>query len=392
MTHSSSEEKIPFWRDERFWHIALQVVALVIVLGVLWLLWNNASVSLQRQGRQFNFNFLRNEAGFNIGETLVPYTPNDRYYWAIIVGLINTLRLILVGFVLTTIVGVIAGVTSFSENWLVRKLSQVYVEVIRNTPLLLQLFIWYFGIFYALARSTQPNRPNSLFGAAFISNKGIVVPWPPNTALAWISTALLAAAIVVAIFLWRWRTKLIVEQGASGKPQLTALIVLGIASLLLLTIGLNWQFPSVSETGNIQGGLRLSIEYTAVLAGLVFYTGAFIAEIVRAGIQSVSKGQWEAARALGIHSGLVMQLVVFPQALRVIIPSLNSQYMNLAKNSSLALAIGYPDIYSTANTTFNQTGRPIEVFMIIMAIYLSINLIITVIMNLLNQSVQLKER
>lgn len=392
MTHSSSEEKIPFWRDERFWRIALQAIALIVVLSVLWLLWNNASVSLQRQGRQFNFNFLRNEAGFNIGETLVPYNPNDRYYWAILVGLINTLRLILVGFVLTTIAGVIAGIASFSENWLVRKISQVYVEVIRNTPLLLQLFIWYFGVFYALARSAQPNQPNSLFGAAFISNKGIVVPWPPNTTLSWISTALLIVAIVVATFLWRWRTKLMVEQGASGKPQLMALIVLGIVSLLLLTIGLNWQFPSVSEAGAITGGLRLSIEYTAVLAGLVFYTGAFIAEIVRAGIQSVSKGQWEAARALGVHSGLVMRLVVFPQALRVIIPSLNSQYMNLAKNSSLALAIGYPDIYSTANTTFNQTGRPIEVFLIIMAIYLSINLIITVVMNQLNRAVQLKER
>jgi general L-amino acid transport system permease protein len=392
MAHSGSEEKIPFWRDERFWRIALQVITLVVVVTVLWLLWDNASVSLQRQGRQFNFNFLRNEAGFNIGETVVPYNPNDRYYWAIVVGLINTLRLILVGFVLTTSVGIIAGIASFSENWLVRKLSQVYVEVIRNTPLLLQLFIWYFGVFYALARSAQPNRPNSLFEAAFITNKGIVVPWPPPTPLSWISTLLLVAAIVTMGLLWRWRTQLMVEQGASGKPQLTALIVLGVVALLLLTIGLNWQFPTVSETGDIEGGLRLSIEYVAVLSALVFYTGAFIAEIVRAGIQSVSKGQWEAARALGIHSGLVMRLVVFPQALRVIIPSLNSQYMNLAKNSSLALAIGYPDIYSTANTTFNQTGRPIEVFLIIMAIYLSINLIITVVMNQLNRAVQLKER
>lgn len=392
MTHSSREEKIPFWRDERFWRIALQIITLVVVLGVLWLLWNNASVSLQRQGRQFNFNFLRNEAGFNIGETLVPYTPNDRYYWAIIVGLINTLRLILVGFMLTTVVGIVAGIASFSENWLVRKISQVYVEIVRNTPLLLQLFIWYFGVFYALARATEPTRPNSLFGLAFISNKGIVMPWPPDTPLSWISTALLAMAIVVAVCLWRWRTHLMVERGASGRPQLIALIVLGIVSLLLLTIGLNWQFPTVSETGDIAGGLRLSIEYTAVLAGLVFYTGAFIAEIVRAGIQAVSRGQWEAARALGVHSGLVMRLVVFPQALRVIIPSLNSQYMNLAKNSSLALVIGYPDIYATANTTFNQTGRPIEVFIIIMVIYLSINLVITVVMNLLNRAVQIKER
>ena len=181
-------------------------------------------------------------------------------------------------------------------------------------------------------------------------------------------------------------------QGASGQPQTIALAVIGIVSIFLFFFGLSWEFPQPTEAGGVTGGLRMSLEYAAILAGLVFYTGAFIAEIVRAGIQAVSKGQWEAGRALGLDAGKLMRLIVFPQALRVIIPSLNSQYMNLAKNSSLALAIGYPDIYSTASTTFNQTGRPIEVFILIAATYLTINLVISLAMNSLNRAVQLKER
>ncbi|NJO43767.1 MAG: ABC transporter permease subunit [Cyanobacteria bacterium CRU_2_1] len=392
---SASDEKIPFWRDERFWRIALQIMAVVVVVVIFSLLVGNLNRSLQQQGRQFDFSFLFNEAGFNIGESVIPYTPNDRYYWAFVVGLVNTLRLILVGFVLTTLLGTIAGVASFSENWLVRKISLVYVELVRNVPLLLQLFIWYFGIFYTLSRSSGTGAnppPNQLFGAVFINRKGIVIPWPPNTAVSWISLILLIGATVVAIVLWRWRIKLMEEQGASGKPQLMALLALGMVALLLLTFGLGWQFPQLTESNDIEGGLRMSLEYAAVLGGLVFYTGAFIAEIVRAGIQAVSKGQWEAARALGLQPGLVMRLVVLPQALRVIIPSLNSQYMNLAKNSSLALAIGYPDIFSSAATTLNQAGRSVEVILIIAATYLIINLIISVVMNTLNQTVQLKER
>ncbi|GAB4367379.1 MAG: amino acid ABC transporter permease [Elainellaceae cyanobacterium] len=395
MTQHSDREKIPIWRDERFWRIALQIIAVVIIVSVFSLLFGNLNRSLQQQGRQFDFSFLFNEAGFNIGESIIPYTPNDRYYWAFMVGLVNTLRLILVGFVLTTIVGIVAGITSFSDNWLVRKISQVYVELVRNVPLLLQLFLWYFGVFYSLSASAQTGaaaRPNQLFGVAFVSRRGIAIPWPANTPIAWISLILVIAAVGVALGLWRWRTKQMETSGASGKPQLVALIVLGIVTLLLLTIGFGWQVPALTDAGDVQGGLRLSLEYAAVLAGLVFYTGAFIAEIVRAGIQSVSKGQWEAARALGLQSGLVMRLVVFPQALRVIIPALNSQYMNLAKNSSLALAIGYPDIFSSAATALNQAGRAVEVMLIIAITYLIINLIISLCMNTLNRAVQLRER
>jgi general L-amino acid transport system permease protein len=386
---NSSTQKIPFWRDERFWRTALQLLAVIVVVIVFSLLINNLNRNLAQQGRQFDFGFLDNEAGFNIGESLVRYSPGDSYITALLVGLVNSLQVMIAGFILTTLVGVMAGVASFSENWLVRKLSVVYVEVVRNTPLLLQLFFWYFVVFFSLSAG---NAVNQLPGSIFISKRGVVIPWPANTPTVWLGLVVLLVGAIAAVFLWRWRIKLMVERSASGNPQLILLIIMGIVALLILTIGLSWEFPRLAEPTQVTGGLRLSLEFSAILFGLVFYTGGFIAEIVRAGIQSVSKGQWEAARALGLRPGSVMQFVVFPQALRVIIPSLNSQYMNLAKNSSLALAVGYPDIYSVASTTFNQTGRPVEVFLIMMGAYLSINLLISMVMNQINQTVQIKER
>ncbi|MCU0567541.1 MAG: ABC transporter permease subunit [Oculatellaceae cyanobacterium Prado106] len=387
LSSESPDSKIPFWRDERYVKIALQAIAVLVVFIVFSLLVGNLNRNLQQSGRQFDFSFLWNEAGFNIGESLLTYAPRDRYIWAIFVGLVNSLQVMLSGFVLTTILGTIAGIASFSENWLVRKLSQVYVELVRNTPLLLQLFFWYLAVFLGLSKTEL----KPILGFFYVSNRGLSLPWPANTPMAWIGLGLLILGAIAAFIIWQWRTKIMVEQGASGKSQLFMLIGIGIAALLILTIGLGWQFPSV-VAGAVSGGMQLSLEFSALLIGLVFYTGAFIAEIVRAGIQSVSRGQWEAARALGLQSSLAMRLVVFPQALRVIIPSLNSQYMNLAKNSSLALAIGFPDVYAVSNTTFNQTGRPVEVFLMLMAIYLTINLIISTIMNTLNRAVQIKER
>jgi len=384
-------ERPPIWRDVRFWKIAIQVFALAAVIILLSILFGNALRTLASQGRQFNFGFLGNPASFNIGESIIPYQTQDPYWKAFLVGLLNTLRLILVGFVLTTFVGIFAGIASFSNNWLVRKISQVYVELVRNTPLLLQLFLWYFGIIFGLTG----DEPRRILGGIFLTKRqggGVFIPWFTSDPTSMISLALLILGAIAAIFLWRWRIKVMESQGASGKTQAIALAVLSIVALFLFFFGLAWQFPATTGEGGVTGGLRLSLEYAAILAGLVFYTGAFIAEIVRAGIQSVSQGQWEAGRALGLDAGQLMRLVVFPQALRVIIPSLNSQYMNLAKNSSLALAIGYPDIYSTASTTFNQTGRPIEVFMLIAATYLLINLVISLVMNSLNRAVQLRER
>lgn len=382
-------EKIPIWRDDRFWRIALQGIVLVIVVAIGLILLGNMNRNLQQLGRQFDFSFLQNRAGFNIGESVVPYETNDTYFWAFCVGFLNTLRLVLVSLIVTTILGVVAGIASFSDNWLVQKISWVYVEISRNIPPLLQLFFWYFVIFFGLSQGATVTQ---LPGSILISKKGIVIPWPANTSSAWLWLAVLGVMAIVAVLVWRWRIKLMEEQSASGKPQQYTLIGLGIIGLLIFLFGLGWQFPQVAASGNVEGGLRMSLEYGAMVMGLAFYTGGFVAEVVRGGIQSVSKGQWEAAEALGLRSSLLMRLVVLPQALRVIIPSLNSQYINLAKNSVLAVAIGYPDFFATGLTTQNQTGRAVEFVLLLMVVYLSMTLSISLIMNQFNRLVQIRER
>lgn len=381
--------KTPLWRDDRFWKIALQVIVLIAVLSLFTLLGTNLSRNLQQTGGTvFNFNFLNSTAGFGIGESLIPYQPTDNYSQVILAGLINSLRVMFFGMILTTLLGVTAGITYFSDNWLLRQMTVCYVEVVRNTPLLLQLMFWY-GIFLKLPSIEQTAR---FFNFIYLNQRGVFVPWPSGNAV-WFWLAVLLITAIASILIWRWRTKIMVEQGKSGQPQLTLLWIIGIAAILIIIFGLGWQRPMPSENGRtIEGGLRMTIEFTTLLVGLVVYTGAYIAEIVRSGIQSVAKGQWEAARSLGLRPGLVMRLVVFPQALRVIIPPLNSQYLNLAKNSSLAIAVAYPDIYSVANTTFNQSGRVVEVMLIIMATYLTIDLLISIAMNGLNRAVQLRER
>lgn len=387
-THS--EQKTPLWRDDRFWRVTLQLLAVVATIALISLLVHNLNVNMQRSGIKFGFDFLETQASFAIGESIIPYDPaKDTYGRVLLAGLLNTLRVVVAGIVLTTLLGILVGVASFSDNWLLRKSSEVYVEIVRNVPLLLQLFFWYKAVFSQLP---QPQERIALPGAIFMSNRGVFLPWP---AVNWLLAAwlgVLVAGAIAAAFLWRWRTTVMVERGESGQVQLMALWGIGIGAIAIIILALNWQAPQEIQPGFIQGGLRLSIEFAALLAGLVFYTGAYIADIVRAGIQSVAKGQWEAARAVGLRPGLIMRLVVFPQALRVMIPPLNSQYMNLAKNSSLGAAIAYPEIYNIANTTYNQSGRPVEVMAIIMITYLLINLMISLVMNQFNRMTQLKER
>jgi general L-amino acid transport system permease protein len=300
------------WRDVRFWRIALQLVAVFLAVVVVVILWGNLNRNLRQLGIQFGFDFLKQQASFDIGETLITYTPTDTYSYALWVGLINSLRVAVAGIFLTTIVGISAGIARLSDNWLVRNITIVYVEIFRNTPLLLQLLFWYFAVFLSFPKTQNKI---SLWGFIGVSQNGLELPW-----------------------------------------------------------------------------FTLSPEFSTLLLGLTFYTGAFIAEIVRGGIQSVPKGQLEAARSLGLKPGLAMRLVIFPQALRVIIPPLTRQYLNLTKNTSLAIAIGYPDIYFVASTTFNQTGKAVEVILLIILTYLTLSLTISVVMNLFNRSVQIKER
>ncbi|WP_169612257.1 ABC transporter permease subunit [Nodosilinea sp. P-1105] len=376
-------------RDERFWKIAFQVITLAVVVALASFFIGNLTRNMAQQGRVFGFSFLLNQAGFSIGESLIQYRPNDPYWKALTVGLSNTISLVAAGIVLTTLLGVAAGVTSFSKNWLLFKLSRSYVGLVRNIPLLLQLFFWYFAIYGML-----PNPANQLelLGIAFLNNRGVYIPWASSAGLALLGIAATVLAAIAAIYLWQWRIKVRVETGTGGQQQLVALGLLGVMLIGLLTLGIDWTIPTGIDGGGVSGGLRLSREYVAALSALVFYTAAFVAEIVRAGIQSVSKGQWEAAHALGLKASAVMQLVVFPQALRVIIPPMNSEYMNLTKNTSLAFAIAFPEMYSVATTTYNQTGRPVEVFLVLIATYLLICLLITLVMNQLNRAVQFKER
>ncbi|MES1022282.1 ABC transporter permease subunit [Gloeocapsa sp. BRSZ] len=380
-------------RDTRFWRVAGQVIAVLLFLLLVILVIDNVIYNLRALGIQLGFGFLGSQASFDIGETLISYNPADSYGRAILVGLVNSLRVIAVGLVLATILGLVAGIARLSNNWLVRQLALVYVETIRNIPLLLQLFFWYFAFFLQL-----PNVTNriTLPGPTYLSSRGLYLPWIQGSAGAGIWLLLLALGIAGAIALWRWRTRVMQERGVPGNQLLWALgpIVAAIALAYIINgaIPFSITLPQLVGTEQIEGGLRLSPEFGTLLLGLVVYTGSFIAEIVRAGIQAVPQGQWEAARALGLKPGRVMQSVVLPQALRVIIPPLTSQYLNLAKNSSLAIAIGFPDVYFVASTTFNQTGRAVEVMFLIMITYLTISLIISLVMNLFNRTVQFKER
>jgi general L-amino acid transport system permease protein len=381
------EEKIPLWRDERVLKVVGQVIAVIVFVTVMLILGSNITRNFQRLGITFGFDFLGRAASFGIGDTPIPYTPSDSYGRAVLVGLVNSLRVMILGIILATVVGISVGIARLSDNWLLRQIAGAYVELFRNTPLLLQLFCWYFAVFLNLPGDLQ--NPPRLPGPIFLTQRGVDLPWPDGTLQTWLSAAFLLVSAVLAFMVWRRRIMVMVQRGESGRSLQIVLIAIGVLALLALVFGLQWERPELADN-RISGGLNLSPEF--VLFGLVFYTAAFIAEVVRAGIQSVAKGQWEAARALGLQPGLAMRLVVFPQALRVMIPPLTSEYLNLAKNSSLAIAVGYADVYATSFTTSNQTGRTIEMILILMATYLTINLIISLGMNTFNRSVQLKER
>jgi len=379
-------------RDVRFWNIAGQIIAVVLLVTAVAILGDNLLYNLQRLGLRLGFDFLDSQASFDIGESLIPYNPADTFGRAIVVGLLNSLRVIILGLILATLVGLIVGIARLSDNWLVRNIALVYVEIFRNIPLLVQLLFWYSAV---LLKLPPLEKSVTFIKGVFLTQTGVYVPWFVTNPTTGIWVLLLAIGIVGAAWAWRWRTRIMVEQGRPGRQLLWAAGAIAIALLLALILTRREPFvislPQVNN-GAIEGGLRTSPEFCAILIGLVFYTASFIAEIVRAGIQSVPKGQWEAAKALGLRGGPSMRLIILPQALRVIIPPLTSQYLNLAKNSSLAIAVGFSDIYQITSTTLNQTGRAVEVMVIIAVAYLTISLSISLVMNLINSRVQLKER
>ena len=375
--------KIPFWRDSRFIRIAGQAIVLAIVIGVISVLGNNLVNNLQRLNLSFGFDFLSRPASFGIAHPLISYRPTDSYFRALIIGLLNSLRVMLLGIMLASLIGISVGMGRLSNNWLVKKLAGIYVEVLRNTPLLLQLFFWYFAVFLRLPKIEQPLIVGN---AIFLTNRGLDIPWYELNLRTELTFLAIIGFVLLAIASWIKQIK-VIEQGYNPRFWSWLIAISAIAILLLFCFGIDWVIPQW-QNKQIQGGLNLSPEFATLLIGLSIYTAAFIAEVVRAGIQSVDQGQWEAAQALGLKTSAMMQLIIFPQALRVMIPPLTSEFLNLAKNSSLAIAIGYSDIYAISNTISNQTGKALEILLIIMAVYLTINLIISLIMNRFNQLVK----
>lgn len=475
-TRPTTEVYTPFWRNEKTLAIIAQAVFVVVVVLVAWFLISNMQARLLaiKGTAGLRFNFLNTAAGFQIGEGTT-LTPEDTYARAFVVGIINTLRVTLIGIVLASLLGLFAGIARLSNNWLLSRLAGLYIEIIRSTPLLVQLFFWYFGAILALP---DIDTPQDLAGLAILTNRGIAVstinlsatgaPW-----LWWLLAALIvgvggtlfrryqlrqmgrvgsgfgrgllafALVVVIGYVITDFTATLpantayelnrgdrgilfvdnngdgVFDEGQDTPLQFVLVTLLEENGETLATTrtdsggeyrfyalpdevegaSLQWQTPEllvldrpVRQGFNFIGGTRLTPEFAGLLLGLVIYTGAFIAEIVRAGINAVPKGQWEASRALGLSNATILRLVVLPQALRVIIPPLTNQFLNLTKNSSLAIAIGYPDLFNVSMTILNQTGAEVQMFVLIMAAYLSISLVTSLFMNWYNTHIAFSER
>ena len=381
----------PPWHDPVVRGIVFQILFVAVILALAGFLVHNTLNNLAQQNIATGFGFLGREAAFGIGESLIAYSPADTYARAFLVGLTNTLYVAALGVVLATILGTVMGLARLSSNWLIRKLAQIYVETFRNIPLALQLFFWW-GVLRGSAPA--PRQAWQPLPDVFVSNRGIVFPVPrEDPAHFWMLLALLAG-VAAAWGISRWARERQMRTGQQFPSGWLGLaLILGLPLAVFLAAGMPLQLDVPALHGfNFTGGTSFSPEFAALLIGLVIYTASFIAEIVRAGILAVSWGQSEAALALGLTPWQRMRLIVLPQALRVIIPPMTSQYLGLTKNSSLAVIIGFPDLVSVANTTINQTGQAVEGIAMIMAVYLAISLLISLFMNLYNRSVALVER
>ena len=382
---------VPFWRDAGKRALVFQLLALLIVAGASYYLFSNTQANLERQSIATGFGFLEKEASFEIAESVIEYSAADTYRKALLVGALNTLKVSFIGVILTTLLGTIIGIARLSSNWLISRLAGMFIEVMQNIPVLLQLFFWY-AIFYEAFPS--PRQALNPFNGVFLCNRGLIFAIPEAheayPTMAW--TVLIV--LVIGWFLNRWGYR---RQELTGQAFPALRITAAAAVLFPLLVWFFYGAPTAMDMPvlrgfNFQGGLTVSPEFSALLLGLVLYTSAFVAEIVRAGIQSISRGQIEAAMAIGLRPGRVLQLVVLPQALRVIIPPLTSQMLNLTKNSTLAIAIGYADFVAVTNTTINQTGQAIEGVALIMIVYLFFSLSTSIFMNWYNKRMALVER
>ncbi|MEZ0170424.1 amino acid ABC transporter permease [Microvirga sp. TS319] len=393
----TSPPKKSFLYDPKVRGVFYQVLLVAVVGYLFYVAATNAIENLQRAKIASGFGFLENTAGFDISQSLIPFSAAGSTYGdAFLVGLLNTLIVSAIGIFFTTILGFLIGIARLSTNWMVAKVAMVYVEALRNVPLLVQLLFWYIAV---LGPLPQPRNSLEMGAGFFLNSRGFFMPRPVYAADAWAIPAVLAIGLVGAFVYRRWAKT---QQEKTGRQSPVGLVTLGlvvglpVVTWIVLTLAganpIGFDLPK-KGTFNLTGGMQILPEFVALLLGLTTYTAAFIAEVVRAGILAVSKGQTEAASSLGLKSGQTLRLVVIPQAMRVIIPPLTSQYLNLTKNSSLAVAIGYPDLVQVfMGTVLNQTGQAIEVVVITMGVYLTISLVTSAVMNIYNRRVAIVER
>jgi general L-amino acid transport system permease protein len=388
----SSSTSPPFWRDKRVIPILLQVLFAVLVVLLAAFFFFNALGSLRQMGMSFGYDFLGKMASFDIGDKLIEFSSTDTYGRAFLVGILNTIKVAFIGIILATILGFIVGISRLSSNWLARTVATFYVEIFRNTPLLVQIFIWFYAVF--LSFPTIEKSINA-FGLFYFSNRGTVIPWFDLTTSSFIWLIFLLIGLFLSFIVWKLRIKQQVETGQRKYPSLWALgtIVAWLVIPWFFTSHLPLQLsvPVIAGRG-FEGGYTIGPGFGALLVALVMYTASYIAEIVRGGILAVSKGQVEAAKALGLKSPTILRLVILPQAIRIIIPPLTSQYLNLIKNSSLAAAVAYQELVGVGITVLSQTGKSVEVISIVILVYLSMSLFTSLLMNIFNKYTQLVER
>ncbi|HCE2477545.1 TPA: amino acid ABC transporter permease [Vibrio parahaemolyticus] len=369
-----------------------QIIAIAALVFFFYTIINNALNNLDARGIATGFGFLNQEAGFGIGLTLIEYNETYSYGRTFIVGLLNTALVSVLGIILATAIGFTMGVARLSTNWLVSRLAAVYIETFRNIPLLLQIFFWYFAVLQALPSARQSL---SLGEAIFLNVRGLYFPAPVFNEGSGVVIAAIVIGLIATISISIWarnKQRLTGQQTPMGRIGLGLLVGLPLLVYFVSGMPISLEYPELKGF-NFKGGISIIPELAALLLALSVYTAAFIAEIVRSGINAVSHGQTEAAMSLGLPRAKTLKLVVIPQALRIIIPPLTSQYLNLTKNSSLAMAIGYPDLVSVfAGTTLNQTGQAIEIIAMTMGVYLTLSLLTSALMNLYNRKVALVER
>jgi general L-amino acid transport system permease protein len=391
----SQDERSKFSRalyDARIRATIIQVVTLVIFFGLIIWLTRNTITNLNARNLSAGFGFLDVSAGFGIGFTLIPYQEGDTYLRVFAVGIMNTLLVAVVSIFFATLLGMIVGLARLSNNWIISAVARTYIEVIRNTPLLLQIIAWYFGVFNLLPR---PKQSIEILDGMILNNRGFYLPAPVAGEGFGILMAVIVASFVGAIALYVWSVRRLDRTGEAFPAIRTGLAIVIVAPFLAhLALGapITWDIP-VLKGFNYVGGMSVPPSFCALIVALSAYTSCFIAEIVRSGIQSVSKGQLEAAGALNLPANWTLRRVVLPQAMLVIIPPLISQYLNVTKNSSLAIAIGFPDLVSVwMNTSLNQSGRAIPIVAMTMGFYCTVSLFVSLMMNVYNKRVQLKER